>query len=330
MEGPTGPASATIRRVAAANPLLSYCIVNTEKRALLARCLEAVAAERNRLAIPTETIVFDNASADGSRELAESHPAVDRVIASRRRIGKAACDSTLLEEARGEFCLLLNEDAELLPGASEALLEALRADPGAATAGAQLLAPDGRPVPCAWRFPTPLTALLAALGLADLLVVQSKGSRTRRVDWCQSSALLVRRAAAARIGYLDKRFFVYSDEVDFAKRLTAAGYHNLYVPAARAIHHEQLSSDPNARRRIVELSRNRDLYIRLHHGPLAALAVRLISAFGYLLRAVAALFLPGRSPRRYLIHVGASLLPGRGEGIRELAEAYNRRLEEGH
>ncbi len=87
----------------------------------------------------------------------------------------------------------------------------------------------------------------------------------REVDWAQSAALLVRREAAARIGWMDPAFFVYSDEVDFCKRLHDAGWKNLYVPQAEAIHHEQLSTGSVPKRRIVELSRNRERYMRKHH-----------------------------------------------------------------
>src|SRR6202040_1565899 len=114
-----------------------------------------------------------------------------------------------------------------------------------------LLRPDGVPQASAWRFPTPLTALAGALFLHRLFTVQSKGEHTREVDWCQSAALLVRRAAAEQVGYLDPDFFVYSDEVDFARRLRDAGWRCLYVPGAVAIHHEQLSTDAIAERRIV-------------------------------------------------------------------------------
>ncbi len=105
--------------------------------------------------------------------------------------------------------------------------------------------------------------------------MQSGGSETRQVDWAQSSALLVRREAAAEVGYMDPAFFVYYDECDFAKRLADAGWHSLYVPAAEAVHHDQLSTDLAAGLpRIVEFHRNRDLYMRKHHGGGAALAVR--------------------------------------------------------
>jgi N-acetylglucosaminyl-diphospho-decaprenol L-rhamnosyltransferase len=307
-------------------PQLTYCVVNTAQRDLLARALDSIAAERERLEFQCEVLVLDNASGDGSRELAEAHPAVDETIALELRAGKALNDSELLRRARGRYALLMNEDTELAPGATLALYEALQRDERAALAGARLVRPDGSPQACAWRFPTPLTALAGALMLGRIYAVQSRGARARVVDWCQSSALLVRREAAEAVGYLDGDFFVYSDEVDFALRLRDAGWHSLFVPGAVALHDEQLSTGASAQRRIVELSRNRDLYMRKHHSPAAARAVRWLTAAMYAQRALGAVFVPGREPRRYWRHVIATLRPARGEGLREAAEAYNRSL----
>jgi GT2 family glycosyltransferase len=268
--------------------------------------------------------VLENGSRDGSAAAAQAHAAVDRTIALGERRGKAINDSQLLREARGRYALLLNEDSELQPGATLALWRALAERPDSACAGARLLRPDGREQAAAWRFPSPSSALAGALLLHRLVTVQSGGERTRVVDWCQSAALLVRRAAAADVGYLDPKFFVYSDEVDFARRLRDAGWLSVYVPAAVAIHHEQLSSDELPERRIVELARNRDLYMRKHHSPAAARAVRWLTAWAYALRALAALVLPEHSARRYWRHVTATLHPQRGEGLREAAARYNR------
>jgi N-acetylglucosaminyl-diphospho-decaprenol L-rhamnosyltransferase len=303
---------------------ISYCVVNTSQRELLLRGLDAIASERAGLPFASEVLVLDNGSRDGSAEAARSHPAVDRTIALSLRRGKGLNDSELMREAKGRFCLLLNEDSELQAGASLALWGALRDHPDAACAGARLLRPDGTPQASAWRFPAPGTALAGALFLHRLLTVQSRGERIREVDWCQSAALLVRGEAAAQVDYLDPDFFVYSDEVDFARRLRDAGWRSLYVPQARAVHHEQLSTDAVPERRIVELSRNRDLYMRKHHSTAAARTVRWLSAFSYGLRALAAYVLPGRDPRRFRRHVSASLWPDRGEGLREAAERYNR------
>ncbi len=303
---------------------LSYCVVNTSQRELLLRGLDEIARERDGLPFATEVLVLDNGSRDGSAQAAREHPAVDETIALQRRRGKACNDSELLRHARGRYALLLNEDSELRPGATLALWRALQARPQTACAGARLVRPDGRAQACAWRFPSLATALAGALLLHRVYTVQSRGERVREVDWCQSSALLVRREAAASVGYLDPDFFVYSDEVDFARRLRDAGWRSVYVPEAVAIHHEQLSTDLVPERRIVELARARDLYMRKHHSAATARAVRWLTAWSYALRALAALALAEHDARRYWRHVTATLMPGRGEGLREAAEEHNR------
>jgi len=303
---------------------VSYCVVNTDGRELLLRCLDAIAAEQATLDFATEVLVLDNASGDGSAVAARQHRATGDVIALQQRRGKGENDSELLQLARGRLCLLLNEDSELLPGATQTLREALDANPRAGAAGARLLRPDGHQQPSAWRFPTPFTALVGALFLHRRYTVQSRGNQVREVDWAQSAALLVRRDATEQIGWFDPAFFVYSDEVDLCKRLRAAGWRTLYVPGAAAIHHEQLSTGAVPERRIVELSRNRDRYMRKHHTAPAAWTVRLLTAFTYAARALAAVVLPGHDPRRYWRHVTATLRPAQGEGLREAASEHNR------
>src|SRR5690349_1171082 len=246
--------------------LLSYCVVNTNGREFLLACIEAI-RQTTPSDLEHEILVLDNASADGSAEAVRSLDGDIRLIELEQRQGKAANDSRLLQEARGEYCLLLNEDTELQPGAVAALLGALQGDRRAAVAGAQLVSPEGREVPCAWRLPGLETALAGAVFLHRTFTVESGGNGTRPVGWVQSSAMLVRREAAREVGWLDPEFFVYSDETDFCKRLGEAGWRILYVPAARAIHHDQLAQDAaGADRRIVEYHRNRDLYLRKHLG----------------------------------------------------------------
>jgi len=305
---------------------LSYCVVNTGGREYLLDCLAAIKRTHPE-GVEHELLVLDNASQDGSAEaVRELHPDV-RLIALERREGKADNDSRLLQEARGRHCLLLNEDSELRGGAARALLDALEADPGAAVAGAQLLTTLGEPTACAWRLPDIAWALAAAVFSHDRVAVQSRGERVREVGWVQSSAMLVRREAAEQVGWLDGDFFVYSDETDFCRRLHDAGWRILFVPAAEAVHHDQLGTDAAAmRRRIVEFHRNRDLYFRKHGMHLTRLVWKLCWVWAYLVRAAAAALLPGRDPRRYLLHARQELLPRRGEGIREAAEAHNRGL----
>jgi N-acetylglucosaminyl-diphospho-decaprenol L-rhamnosyltransferase len=212
---------------------LSYCVVNTDQRQLLNYCLDAIARERATVDFGTETLVLDNASWDGSADAARSHPVTTDVIAVDRRHERCEAASALLRRARGRFCLLLNEDSELEPGATVALHAALAGADDAAAAGATLVRPDGTQQPSAWRFPSVTTALLSLLGLKRRLVVQSRGPRVRNVDWAPATALLVRRDAAAAVDWLD------AGEVEFCRRLHHKGWRVLYVPEARAVHHEQ-------------------------------------------------------------------------------------------
>ncbi len=293
---------------------------------MLLRSISAVRLEAAALGFATELLVLDNGSDDGSAEAVRGLGGDVTLIEIPQRRSKALNDSELMERARGRYCLLLNEDSELVPGASALLHAALEGDPRAACAVAALRRPDGAAQPSAWRFPGVATALAQALFLHRRLVVQSRGERVRRVDWGQSAALLVRREAAAQVDWMDGAFFVYSDEVDFQKRLADAGWHSLYVPAAVAIHHEQLSTDLVPERRIVELARGRDRYMRKHHGPLAAALVRALIAWSYFARMLAAIVLPGHDWRRYRRDVTATLWPARGEGLREAAAARNARI----
>jgi hypothetical protein len=133
---------------------------------------------------------------------------------------------------------------------------------------------------------------------------------------------MVRCEAAAQIGFMDPDFFVYYDECDFAKRLAEAGWHELFVPAAAAVHHNQLSNDlAGGLPRIVEFHRNRDLYMRKHHGRVAALAVRVLTAWSYAARALAAGLIPGQPAEIYRAHARQALFPAHGAGIRDRAEA---------
>jgi N-acetylglucosaminyl-diphospho-decaprenol L-rhamnosyltransferase len=213
---------------------LTYCVVNTEQRQLLSYCLDAIARERATVDFETETLVLDNASRDGSAETARAHAVTTEVITLDRRHGRGENATELLKRARGRYCLLLNEDSELEPGATAALHFALDLARDAGAAGATLVTPDGVQQPSAWRFPSAWTALLSLVGLRRRFVVQSRGDRVRDVDWAPAAALLVRREAAEAVGWIEP------DEVGFCRRLRAAGRRVLYVPDARAVHHEHL------------------------------------------------------------------------------------------
>ncbi len=105
-------------------PICSVCIANYNGVALLADCLESVLAQQCDLSI--EIIVHDDASTDASVAwLRENYPQVE-LLASTQNVGFCISNNRMVAHARGEYILLLNNDAALYPDALSTLLDAAR------------------------------------------------------------------------------------------------------------------------------------------------------------------------------------------------------------
>ena len=122
-------------------PKVSVLIINWNTRELLDECLTSVFETTTSLDF--EVIVLDNASSDGSAEMvAEKFPSV-KLMQNQENVGFSRGNNQAAESAGGEFFLLLNSDARLLPGALETLLTFATKTEKAAVIGAQLVNPDG-------------------------------------------------------------------------------------------------------------------------------------------------------------------------------------------
>jgi len=148
-------------------------------------------------------------------------------------------------ETPPEYVFLLNPDAELANEAIDILAACLDANPRAGTAGAGIELPDGTAVSAAFRFPSFLSDVERALNfgpasraLARRRVALSPDHPGGQVDWVAGAAVLFRFEALADVGFFDPAFFLYYEEVDLMRRMAAAGWETLYLPAARVVHHE--------------------------------------------------------------------------------------------
>lgn len=106
-------------------PTVSVCIANYNGERLLPDCIDSVLAQDGDTAI--EIIVHDDASGDGSVALLrERYPQVE-LLASQENVGFCVANNRMVAQARGEYVLLLNNDAALYPDAVATLLAAARA-----------------------------------------------------------------------------------------------------------------------------------------------------------------------------------------------------------
>ncbi len=234
-------------------PELTAIIVSYNTRDLLARCLTALQA---RLAgWEAEIVVVDNASADGSPEMVRRDFPDVRLLANAENVGFARANNRAIRETGSRYLLLLNPDAFLGEGALEELRRVLESDDRIAVVGPRMTNGDGLPLATAHAFETLTRLALTTLGLhrrlprgilhwaARLLgragtqhLANYDATTPQPVDWLSGACLLVRRAAAERVGLLDERYFLYMEDEDWCRRFGQAGYQVVYVPNARILH----------------------------------------------------------------------------------------------
>jgi GT2 family glycosyltransferase len=108
----------------AARPLISVCIAHYNGIGLIDDCIASVRAQSCDADI--EIIVHDDASTDGSAEYLRSHHPDVTLIASTENVGFCVANNRMAAAARGDYLLLLNNDATLLPCALATLLQEAR------------------------------------------------------------------------------------------------------------------------------------------------------------------------------------------------------------
>ncbi len=226
-------------------------------------------------------VVADNASSDGTLALARAH---DDVVAveSGGNVGYAAGINVAMAAAGAtdEF-LVLNPDLWLEPGCVQHLRRRRRTS-GAGVVVPRILAADGSAYPSLRREPTLLRALGdAAFGhhvarrpaaLSEIVRRPANYREPHRVDWATGAALLIAGETARAVGPWDDRFFLYSEETDFFRRVRASGAEIWYEPEA-VVHHAQGASGQSVALDTL-MAVNRIRYVRKHHHRLVATAYR--------------------------------------------------------
>jgi len=223
-------------------------------------------------------VVSDNGSTDGTVDFLRARYG-DRltIVENRSNLGFGAGCNRAFAVTSSPYVFLLNPDAALKQGALAAILAFADAHPRCGIAGSRIYNLDGSIQESCGEFDTWAGAFLrsSAWGEWPMLRPYANGAELRawghaserRVDVVIGAALLIRRALIDQIGGFDERFFLYHEEVDFAKRAADAGWETWYVPASEAIHEGMGSATSHGQ---VESRKqtSRRLYWIKHHGPL--------------------------------------------------------------
>ena len=248
---------------------LSIIIVSWNTRDLLAECLQSVANETLQMATSnlqsaiSEVIVVDNASIDGSAAMVlERFPWVT-VIENQANVGFARANNQGIRRATGRYVMLLNSDTVVHDGAIALMIGFADNHQEIGVLGPKLINGQGDVQPSWARFPSVWSEIVAQHH-RDRQPFADGTAFT--VDWMAGACLLVRRAAIEHVGPMDERFFLYSEETDWCKRIQEAGWRNVYYPVATVSHFEGSSSSQDVPRSRFLLYQSKMLYAYKHFG----------------------------------------------------------------
>ncbi len=255
------------------NLRLSVLIVTYQSEEFIAKCIESIA--KHLSGIQHEVFVLDNASSDRTVIAARSSSNHVKVISNPRNQGFSHALNLGLREARGEYILWLNPDSELLDSGLGEIMNYLDRNPRVGIAGPKIQNPDGSIQYSCRSFPNHLTAFFNRYSLFTKLFPQNRLSKkylhtdwdrsiVHDVDWVSGACLLMRRVLLEDVGYMDERFFMYSEDVDYCLRARNLGWDIQYHPGAVILHHIGGSSRKLKSRMIIERHKSMWQYYLKH------------------------------------------------------------------
>lgn len=292
-------------------------IVTHNSVADIGRCIASLADAAGNLAL--RVVVVDNASSDGTIELARTIEGVD-CIESGGNLGYAGAINIGRQHARPYDALVIANPDLWFDGGSISELVRVATLPGVGVAVPRLLDAQGRLTYSIRREPSIGRSLGDALcgqrfrrrpsWLAETVYEAAAYDAPCRVEWATGAALALSEACDSAVGPWDSnRFFLYSEETDFARRARRAGFAIAYTPEATVRHRGGGSSGSANLVSLMAVNRVR-YFEKWHHRPASSLFRVLVAlgeflrganaahrmALGYLLRRSSWSALPGQEP----------------------------------
>lgn len=263
-----------------------------------------------------DTVVVDNASSDGTREILERACAWARVVLSDRNNGFGRGCNIGIGHVATPYTIFINPDAVIEPPALRTMLEFMDEHPGAGIVGPAIVCGDDeiRALQHTGPCPTPWTMLRAAIPVLRRrtgLVAIVPGSAPMRTGWINGAAMMIRTALLAELGGFDPRFFLYWEETDLCKRVLDRGF-EIWAHGGALAHHVVGESSCEAERRMGRVLakhyfESRFYYMVKHYGWAAATAAEVGE---FVLQAIESLvdLARGRKSDRLSPRLQASLL----------------------
>ncbi|MBL0063168.1 MAG: glycosyltransferase family 2 protein [bacterium] len=293
------------------NPKVSVVIVNYNGGQDIFDCLESL--QNDQAATSIEIIIVDNNSTDGSTAKISAHFESVKLLPLGENRGFAAACNAGIAIAHADTVLLLNPDTVVMDGAISKMYDELLKHPQWGIVGARMLTTARISYRAARRFPTPRNLAMTSIGLAKIFSTSKYfngylyGERAieslDEVDQVEGSCLMISEAARKTVGNLDEQFFIFFEEVDWCKRVKAAGYEIHIVNEAEVVHKVSTTMGKYFEFTRTIHAQSAMKYFRKHEGESSYNAIRNAMSKALLVRAlilaIPALFNIGGSRKRF-------------------------------
>ena len=269
-------------------PDLSIIIVSWNVADLLRDCLRSI--DENRGDLDLEVIVVDSASSDNSVAMVQNEFPWVNLLACDENVGFPHGNNLGLERANGRYILLLNPDTVVLDDALSKMMAYMAENPEVGVLGCQLLNGDGTVQSSRRRFPTKTTAFfestwletVAPKSIHEAYYAQDlPDDAINDVDWVMGACMFVPRQVVAEVGGMDEAYFMYSEELDWCRRIKDSGWRVVYFPEAHIIHYIGQSSDQAVVARHINFQQAKLRYFRKYNGRFFAILLRLFLLLNY-------------------------------------------------
>jgi GT2 family glycosyltransferase len=195
----------------------------------------AVASIRRERRLGAEIVLVDNGCRGMAKETVEAMAGrIDRLIHLKKNQGYAGGNNRGAEAAEGDILFLLNDDAWLLPGALEAVVETFERHPEVGVIGCKIFNEDGKTLQHV-EVKMNRQGFSRHVGAGD--TAGPEYSEPRDVEYITGAAWAIRRDVWDEIGGLAETYFPgYFEEVEFCWTARALGWRVRYVPDAAVVH----------------------------------------------------------------------------------------------
>ena len=226
---------------------LSVIIVSWNVEKLLKENLKAI--YNNARNINFEVFVVDNNSNDETVEMIKQNYPDVKLIENSFNAGFSKANNQAIKKSSGRYVLLLNPDMQVLPGTLEEMVLWMDKNKKAGVAGCHLINKDKKTVPHVRRFPKLFDQLMIVLKIPHVfpwvlnkyLMKDFDYSKEAIVDSIRGSFFMIRREVIESIGFLDERYFIWFEEVDYCKKIKSTEWEVMYTPKVECIDYVGMS-----------------------------------------------------------------------------------------